>query len=138
MESNRSSVISTTPTAIGAYHIRSEEMVRASGLAWPFLRPRTFMTNTLQWREQLAEADIVRAYGDPPVATVDVLAGALQRPLTFEPLTAAEARADMTGTMPQPYLEAFLRFPAEGALVETDVHPAVARILGRPANNFAQ
>jgi uncharacterized protein YbjT (DUF2867 family) len=46
--------------------------VRASGLGWTFLQPRTFMTNTLRWTEQLRQGDVVRAaFGDVPVATID-------------------------------------------------------------------
>ena len=58
--------------AVARYHIDSERLVRESGLDWTFLRPMTFMTNTLQWVPQLREGDVVRAaFGDVAVATVD-------------------------------------------------------------------
>jgi uncharacterized protein YbjT (DUF2867 family) len=58
--------------AVARYHIESERLVRESGLDWTFLRPMTFMTNTLQWVPQLREGDVVRAaFGDVAVATID-------------------------------------------------------------------
>jgi uncharacterized protein YbjT (DUF2867 family) len=58
--------------AVARYHIESEEAVRASGLAWTFLQPRTFMTNTLQWIDQLRDGDVVRApFPGVRVATID-------------------------------------------------------------------
>jgi uncharacterized protein YbjT (DUF2867 family) len=58
--------------AVARYHIESEDHVRASGLPWTFLQPRTFMTNTLQWVDQLRAGDVVRApFGGVRVATID-------------------------------------------------------------------
>jgi uncharacterized protein YbjT (DUF2867 family) len=58
--------------AVAAYHIRSERAVVASGLAWTFLRPNSFMTNTLEWAPQLRAGDVVRApFADVRVATID-------------------------------------------------------------------
>jgi uncharacterized protein YbjT (DUF2867 family) len=58
--------------AVARYHIESEAAVRASGLAWTFLQPRTFMTNTLQWIDQLRDGDVVRApFPGVRVATID-------------------------------------------------------------------
>lgn len=34
---------------VGKWHYEREELIRASGLAWTFLRPGMFMTNTIQW-----------------------------------------------------------------------------------------
>lgn len=57
--------------AVARYMIDTEEALRASGLAWTVLRPRTFMTNTLQWAEQV-RAGVVRApWPAVAVATVD-------------------------------------------------------------------
>ena len=50
-----------TDNAVVAYHTQAEQDVRASGLPWTFLRPCMFMTNALQWVDQLAAGDIVRA-----------------------------------------------------------------------------
>jgi len=58
--------------AVARYHILSEQAVRESGLAWTFLRPNSFMTNTLQWLPQLRKGDVVQApFADVRVATID-------------------------------------------------------------------
>ena len=61
-----------TSNAVARYHILSERAVRDSGLAWTFLQPNSFMSNTLQWIPQLRAGDVVRApFADVPVATID-------------------------------------------------------------------
>jgi len=50
-----------TDNAVVAYHTQAEDDVRASGIPWTFLRPCMFMTNALQWVDQLAAGDVVRA-----------------------------------------------------------------------------
>jgi uncharacterized protein YbjT (DUF2867 family) len=58
--------------AVARYHILSERAVRESGLAWTFLQPDSFMSNTLQWIPQLQAGDVVRApFADVRVATID-------------------------------------------------------------------
>jgi uncharacterized protein YbjT (DUF2867 family) len=58
--------------AVARYHILSERAVRDSGLAWTFLQPNSFMSNTLEWIPQLRAGDVVRArFADVPVATID-------------------------------------------------------------------
>jgi uncharacterized protein YbjT (DUF2867 family) len=58
--------------AVARYHILSERAVRDSGLAWTFLQPNSFMSNTLQWIPQLRAGDVVRApFADVPIATID-------------------------------------------------------------------
>ena len=58
--------------AVAAYHIRSEQAVRESGLAHTFLRPSAFASNALQWADQLAAGDVVRAaFPDVAAAVVD-------------------------------------------------------------------
>jgi uncharacterized protein YbjT (DUF2867 family) len=47
--------------AVTRYMMDSEAAVRASGLAWTFLRSFGFMSNTLQWVPQLQAGDVVRA-----------------------------------------------------------------------------
>ncbi|MEU0098618.1 NAD(P)H-binding protein [Streptomyces sp. NPDC006267] len=50
----------------------NERVVRESGVPWTFVRPRTFMSNTLSWAPGIRSAGVVRAlYGDAPVACVD-------------------------------------------------------------------
>ena len=58
--------------AVARYHILSERAARESGLAWTFLQPNTFMTNTFQWLPQLRSGDVIRApFPDVRVATID-------------------------------------------------------------------
>jgi uncharacterized protein YbjT (DUF2867 family) len=60
--------------AVARYHVLSERAVRESGLAWTFLQPNSFMTNTLQWLPQLRDGDVVRApFAGVAVATIDPL-----------------------------------------------------------------
>ena len=57
--------------AVARYHILSEQAVRGSALAWTFLQPNSFMTNTLRWVSQLREGDVVRApFAGVRVATI--------------------------------------------------------------------
>jgi uncharacterized protein YbjT (DUF2867 family) len=49
-----------------------EQAVQGSGLAWTFLRPNSFMTNTFQWIPQLRDGDLVRApFADVAISTID-------------------------------------------------------------------
>jgi uncharacterized protein YbjT (DUF2867 family) len=58
--------------AVAAYHIRSEQALRESGLAWTFLRPNAFMSNTLQWAQAIRAGEPVAApFADVPIATND-------------------------------------------------------------------
>lgn len=58
--------------AVAAYHIRSEQAVRESGLSWTFLQPNSFMSNTLDWAPQLAAGEEVRAaFPDVAVSAID-------------------------------------------------------------------
>jgi uncharacterized protein YbjT (DUF2867 family) len=66
-----SSLDGEVSNAVAAYHHATEEAVKASGLAWTFLRPNSFMSNTLRWRDQLAAGDVVRLqFPDVPVSTI--------------------------------------------------------------------
>ncbi|MFI7706348.1 NAD(P)H-binding protein [Nonomuraea sp. NPDC049480] len=59
---------------ISKYHVESEALVRESGVPWTILRPRTFMSNTLRWADQLKSGNVVRdSFPDVAVATVDPL-----------------------------------------------------------------
>ncbi|MEV0804501.1 NAD(P)H-binding protein [Kribbella sp. NPDC050281] len=62
---------SDTSNAIAGYHQAAEEAVRASGLEWTFLRPNSFMSNTLRWLDQIRAGDVVRVqFPDVPIATI--------------------------------------------------------------------
>jgi uncharacterized protein YbjT (DUF2867 family) len=69
--SSSSVVGKTTDNAIAAYHLAAEAAVIASGLEWTFLRPNTFMSNTLRWLDQLRAGDVVRVqFPDVPISTI--------------------------------------------------------------------
>ncbi|WP_327352079.1 NAD(P)H-binding protein [Streptomyces sp. NBC_01304] len=58
--------------AVTRYMLESEDAVRASGLPWTFLRPVGFASNALQWKDQLAAGDVVRApFAGVRTATID-------------------------------------------------------------------
>jgi uncharacterized protein YbjT (DUF2867 family) len=161
--------------AVAAYHIRSEQAIRESGLGWTFLQPNSFMTNTLEWAPQLKQGDEVRAaFPEVAVSTIDpadvaavsaaaltnpdphagksyrlsgpeslrpadrarILGEVLGREIRFVGLSNDEARAEMTAKMPEPYVNAFFSFFADGAVDETTVHPTVEQVLGRPPRSF--
>lgn len=59
-------------SAVAAYHLESEQVVRDSGLGWTFLRPNSFMSNTLGWAPQLAAGDVVtERFADVAISTID-------------------------------------------------------------------
>lgn len=58
--------------AVARYHIMSERVVRDAGVAWTFLQPNSFMTNTFQWIPELRKGNLVRApFANVAVATID-------------------------------------------------------------------
>lgn len=65
-------VESGTPDAITRWHLEGEQLVRDSGLAWTFIRPGEFMTNTLYWAWGIKATGQVREpYGEVKQALVD-------------------------------------------------------------------
>ncbi|TCO26328.1 uncharacterized protein YbjT (DUF2867 family) [Kribbella steppae] len=63
-----------TSNAIAAYHHAAEEAVKVSGLEWTFLRPNSFMSNTLRWLDQLRAGDVVRVqFPEVPISTIHPL-----------------------------------------------------------------
>ncbi|MBK3557009.1 NAD(P)H-binding protein [Streptomyces sp. MBT56] len=97
---------------------RNEEAIRESGVPWTFVRPRTFMSNTLSWASGIRSAGVVRAlYGDAPVACVDprdvaavavaVLTGAGHEGRAYavsgpEAITAREQTAQLSRVLGRP------------------------------------
>lgn len=80
-----SSLDGDVSNAVAAYHHATEEAVRLAGPAWTFLRPNSFMSNTLRWLDQLRAGDEVRVqFPDVAVSTIhprdigDVAVRALQ------------------------------------------------------------
>ncbi|ACU76026.1 NmrA family protein [Catenulispora acidiphila DSM 44928] len=73
-----------------------------------------------------------------PRDQVAIVAGVLDRPLTFVGLTDEQARESMAadGT-PQRYIDAFLDFYAKGSLDESPVRSTVADVTGNAPRTFA-
>ncbi|MEW2418655.1 NAD(P)H-binding protein [Streptomyces sp. NPDC046866] len=70
--------------AVTRWQRGNEELLRASGMEWTLLRPRSFMSNALSWAGSVRSGQVVRAlYGDSANSCVDprdlaeVAAGAL-------------------------------------------------------------
>jgi uncharacterized protein YbjT (DUF2867 family) len=73
-----------------------------------------------------------------PGDQVATLAEVLGRPLRYEPLADAEARAQMAADTPAPFLDAFFRFYSNGEFDDSPVLDNVERITGRPPRRFEQ
>lgn len=110
--------------AVARYHILSERAVRESGIAWTFLQPNSFMTNTLQWLPQLGEGDLIRApFGDIAIATIDPA-----------DIGAVAAKALTTGELEG----RSLRLSGPQALYPADRARILGAQLGRPLRFEAQ
>ncbi|WP_327309947.1 NAD(P)H-binding protein (plasmid) [Streptomyces sp. NBC_01298] len=104
----------------------NEDLLRASGMEWTLLRPRSFMSNALAWADSVRAQHVVRAqYGSSPNACVDPrdVADVAVRALTEEghagraytltgpePITAAQQTAQLAELLGRP-----LRFEELGA-----------------------
>lgn len=61
-----------TTNAVARYHIESEGFVRESGIAWTFLQPNSFMSNTLRWLAQMRNGDVIRLpFAEVAISTID-------------------------------------------------------------------
>jgi uncharacterized protein YbjT (DUF2867 family) len=70
--SSRSVIGGQESNAVAGMHMTSEAAVRDSGLGWTFLRASGFMSNALQWVDQLRESDVVREpFAGVPIAVID-------------------------------------------------------------------
>lgn len=70
--SGGAAVAAEADNPISQYMIRSEQAVQRAEMAWTILRPYEFMSNTLRWREQLRDGDVVRApFANISVAVID-------------------------------------------------------------------
>jgi len=73
-----------------------------------------------------------------PADQVRILAQVLGRELHFEGLSDAEARVEMSATMPTEYVDAFFSFFADGRLDESQVLSTVQEITGKQPRTFEQ
>lgn len=72
-----------------------------------------------------------------PAEQIAILADVLGRDLRCVPLSDDETRAEMTGTVPAEYIDAFFRFYVDGELDESQVEDTVERITGHKPRTFA-
>jgi uncharacterized protein YbjT (DUF2867 family) len=87
------------------------------------------------------EGTSYRLTGPEPILPADrvrVLAEVLGRELRLEPLTDAEARAQMSANMLPEYVDAFFSFFVDGTYNDSVVHPTVQQLLGRTPRTFEQ
>ena len=113
-----------TTNAVARYHIESEAAIRASGLAWTFLQPNGFMSNALEWADQLKRDDVVRA----PFANV--------RTAAIDPRDIAAVAATALTTGAQDGRS--LRLSGPESLLLADRLAILARVLGRELRFEAQ
>ena len=73
-----------------------------------------------------------------PADRLAVLAEVLGRDLRLEPQSDADARAEMSATMPADYVDAFFSFFVDGKLDESEVLPTVQEVTGREPRSFEQ
>ncbi len=87
------------PVSFGALHVRAEQALRASGMAWTILRPVFFMQSLLFFADQVASGKLITATGAGEVAFIDgrdvaeVAATVLARPEDGAIHTLTGARA---------------------------------------------
>ncbi|MFI5888726.1 NAD(P)H-binding protein [Actinoplanes sp. NPDC051513] len=66
------SAIATPEAGLNIWHRPGEEAVQASGLSWTILRPTTFASNTLAWRDDIrARRTIPNIFGEGRQGIVD-------------------------------------------------------------------
>lgn len=109
--------------AVARYHILSEAAVRESVVAWTFLQPDSFMSNTLQWVPQLRAGDVVHApFAGVRVATID--------PYDVAAVSAAALAGGHEGRS--------YRLSGPESLLPADRVSVLARVLGRDLRFEAQ
>jgi uncharacterized protein YbjT (DUF2867 family) len=120
-----SSVVSAGESnAVAGYQLASERALERSGIASTFLRPNTFMTNTLRW------ADAIRA-GEPVVAPYADIAVALNDPEDVAAVAAVALTAE--AHEPGPY-----RITGPEALTPGERVEVLGEVLGREIGFEAQ
>lgn len=73
-----------------------------------------------------------------PADRLRILGEVLGRPLRYAGLSDAEARVEMTDTMPQEYIDAFFAFFADGDLDESEVRSTVQDVIGLPPQSYRE
>jgi uncharacterized protein YbjT (DUF2867 family) len=73
-----------------------------------------------------------------PAEQVAILAVVLGRDLRFRPLSDAEARTEMSLTMPADYVDALFSYFADGTYDDSKVLPTVEELTGRRPRSFRE
>jgi uncharacterized protein YbjT (DUF2867 family) len=73
-----------------------------------------------------------------PAERVGILGQVLGRDLPFHPVPDDVARVEMSQHTPEPYVDAFFRFFADGEFDDTPVVQTVHELTGRPARDYWQ
>ena len=73
-----------------------------------------------------------------PGDQVTTLAHVLGRTLRYEAVSDEDAKAEMAGTTPQPYIDAFFRFYSEGEFDDSRVVETVEELTGRAPRRFEE
>ncbi len=71
-----------------------------------------------------------------PGDQVAILARVLERPLRYEAVPDAQARAEMAGNTPEPFIDAFFRFYSDGEFDDARVVGTVEELTGRAPRRF--
>jgi NAD(P)-dependent dehydrogenase (short-subunit alcohol dehydrogenase family) len=73
-----------------------------------------------------------------PANQIKTLATVLARPLSYQPLSDEQARAQMAADTPAPYIDAFFRFYSDGEFDDSPVLETVQQITRNPPRRFEQ
>lgn len=103
---------------IAAYHAEIEEALRASGLAWTFLRPGVFAANSLMWAGQTRCGDVI----------CGAHAGAASAPVH----EADIAEAAVAALLDDAHLGQVYRLTGPESLTHADQARILGEALGRP------
>ena len=102
----------------GKFHREREELIRASGLSWTFLRPTMFMTNAFQWASTIkTQSCFYYPGGEGKVSGVDPL----------DVAAVAAAALTKSGFEGQAYA-----LTGPEALSFGEMAQVIGRVLGRP------
>lgn len=126
-------------------HATAERQIRASGLAWTFLRPNAFAANAFRWAPQIRAGDRVHGvFADGLGAPIheDDIAAVAERALLDDGHEGTVHRLTGPGAMSNAGQVAAIERAVGRELELVEVPPeitdAVERITGTPARSFAR
>jgi len=119
----------TVRTAFAAVPIAAIDPADIAAVAAAALTDRAYASRSLELSGPVALL---------PAVQLATLGRALGRELRLEPLTGDAARADLARVFPPAFVDAQLRFFADGEFDDARVVSTVSDVLGRPARSFEQ